>query len=362
MPDRYTRINAHGHLLPEPHEIPDFMRRQEIFWVDDDRTHMRQQGWARPVTDPSFFRMEKLAWMERMGIDHEVVLNLSQLYGNGLSRQLADDVLRFQNDFNARVQAEHPDKFTTGFVVQPAYTDLALREIERCVEELGLHLLCLPTHYLTPEGVWQSVADESVAPIFELANRYKLAVEIHPYDGPRMIQLRDRNWRFHLVWMCAQTADTYHLFTLLDFDDQYPDVRTCFAHGNQFGQINVGRRRQGYEGRPDLFEGTKHPDYSNRAGNLYFDTLVHDLLSLELLVRRQGDTQIVAGLDDPYPLGEMEDGKGGYPGKLLDDAVVSGLLTGEQRQRIWRDNVLAWLGAEARQRILTHAPALAANA
>ena len=25
------RINAHGHILPEPHQIPDFMRKKNCF-------------------------------------------------------------------------------------------------------------------------------------------------------------------------------------------------------------------------------------------------------------------------------------------------------------------------------------------
>ena len=60
------------------------MKEKGIFWVDKDRKYMLQKNWSRPVTDSSFFLDEKLAWMERYKIDHAVVLNLSQLYGNGL--------------------------------------------------------------------------------------------------------------------------------------------------------------------------------------------------------------------------------------------------------------------------------------
>ena len=64
-----------------------------------------------------------------------------------------------------------------------------------------------------------------------------------------------------------------------------------------------------------------------------------------MIVRRQGTTnQIMIGLDDPYPLGEMESvAQSSYPGKILDLAVDSGLITEEQRAAIWYDNVLSWL-------------------
>lgn len=341
---KIKRINAHGHLLPEPEDIPQFMKDKKLFWVDGNRKFMRQGTWKRPITDSSFFLAEKIEWMHKNEIDHEVLITLSQLYCNGLEKNLAYDVIRFQNDFHAQIQSEKSDLLTCGFVVQPAFMDKALKEIERAVSELNLKLLCLPTHFQNAKGEWISSADQSTIPIFELANKLKLAVEIHPYDAPKMIQLKDQFWRFHLVWMCAQTADHYHMFTLLDFANKYPDVRTCYAHGNQFGQVNIGRRMQGFYGRPDLFDGAKNPQESLGVQNVFFDTLVHDVDSLELLIKRQGVGQVVAGLDDPYPLGEMESVPNSYPGKVIDDAVKDKVITDEERKAIWSSNVERWLG------------------
>ncbi|MDB4727985.1 amidohydrolase [Saprospiraceae bacterium] len=346
------KINGHGHLLPYPEDIPNFMREKKIFWVDKDRKFMRQGDWKRPITDPSFFLQEKLEWMEKNEIQHEVVLNLSQLYCNGFERKMARDVIRFQNDFNAKVQHTHPNKFTTGFVVQPAYVEDALEEVERAVKTLGMNLLCLPTHFLDQNKEWTSVANPAVEPIFELANQYNLAVEIHPYDGPKIIGLKDQFWRFHLVWMCAQTADTYHFYTLLNYAEKYPNLRVCFAHGNQFGQVNVGRRVQGFDGRPDLFEGATHPNHSLKKSNLFFDTLVHDVYSFRLLKDRQGSAQIVSGLDDPYPLGEMESVPNCYPGKVIDEAVEFGFISEKERKDIWFENVVQWLYGDKREGFL----------
>ena len=92
---RKLRINGHSHLLPYPEEIPKFMKDKGIFWVDKDRKFMLQRDWKRPVTDSSFFLSEKLEWMDRNKIDHAVVLNLSQLYGNGLRVEEMKQALRF---------------------------------------------------------------------------------------------------------------------------------------------------------------------------------------------------------------------------------------------------------------------------
>ncbi|PCJ27192.1 MAG: amidohydrolase [Flavobacteriales bacterium] len=338
------RINGHGHILPEPNQIPQFMKDKKLFWIDEDKKFMCQGDWKRPITDPSFFLKEKLEWMDKYKIDHGVMLNLSQIYCNGWNRQDAKDAIQWQNDFNASVQHNNPDKFTCGFVVQPLYMDDALVEIERCVNELKLKLLCLPTHFLNQHNDWTSIADKSVFPIYELADKYNLAIEIHPYDGEKMVNLKDQYWRFHLVWMMAQSADTLHLYTLNDIPNKFKNIRTCFAHGCMLGIANYGRRLQGYDGRPDLFEGVENPRESLGHKNLFFDTLVHDSYTLELLKRRVGTSQILAGLDDPYPLGEMEGVGSSFPGRVIDFAVEVDILSQQEANEIWYDNVLRWLG------------------
>jgi aminocarboxymuconate-semialdehyde decarboxylase len=338
------KINGHGHILPEPNEIPKFMKERKLFWIDDDKKFMRQGDWARPITDPSFFFDDKIEWMEKHQIDHGVMLNLSQVYCNGWSKQEAHDAIRWQNDFNASVQQRRPDKFSSGFVVQPLYLDDALAEMERCVETLNMRVLCLPTHFLNKENEWLSVVDDSTMPIFEMADKYGLAIEIHPYDGEKMVALKDAYWRFHLVWMMAQTADTLHFYALKDLVNRFPNIRTCFAHGCMLGQANYGRRLQGFDGRPDLFTQTKDPRASLGHPNLFFDTLVHDSYTLQLLKIRVGSEQIVAGLDDPYPLGEMEGVANSYPGRVIDFAVEVDILSQNEADRIWYNNVLRWLG------------------
>ena len=133
---------------------------------------MLQKDWKRPVTDSSFLN-EKLEWMDRFNIDHAVVLNLSQLYGNGLRLEEMKKALRFQNDFNGKTQADYPSKFSCGFVVHPGFVRGACWEIERCVEELNLKLLCLPANYMDTIAIKERIFDEENHPIFELASKNK---------------------------------------------------------------------------------------------------------------------------------------------------------------------------------------------
>jgi aminocarboxymuconate-semialdehyde decarboxylase len=50
------------------------------------------------------------------------------------------------------------------------------------------------------------------------------------------------------------------------------------------------------------------------------------------------------GLDDPYPLGEMESKpQSSYPGKLLDLAIERNIISEKEYDDIWEHNVIQWL-------------------
>ena len=72
---------------------------------------------------------------------------------------------------------------------------------------------------------------------------------------------------------------------------------------------------------------------------------------LKLLVENQGSDQILVGLDDPYPLGEMESApQSSYPGKILDLAVERDIISQAQSDAMWEDNVLQWLYGNDQQK------------
>ena len=54
------RINGHGHVLPEPSQIPAFLKDKRLFWIDDDKKFMRQGDWSRPINGSGFFLKEKI--------------------------------------------------------------------------------------------------------------------------------------------------------------------------------------------------------------------------------------------------------------------------------------------------------------
>ena len=105
-----------------------------------------------------------------------------------------------------------------------------------------------------------------------------------------------------------------------------------------------------------MFEGKHHPRKAVGHKNIFFDTLVHDTGGLQLLIKNQTSKQVLMGLDDPYPLGEMESAQqSSYPGKILDLAIERNIITEDERDAIWEDNVIQWLCGNdeaAKQRLI----------
>ena len=122
-----------------------------------------------------------------------------------------------------------------------------------------------------------------------------------------MIALKNQYWRFHLVWMMAQCAGCVTSFTLRDLPNKFPNIRTSFAHGAMLGIANYGRRIQGFDGRPDIFDDFEDPRKTLGHKKIYFDTLVHDSHTLDLLKKRVGVSQIIMEVDDPFHLEKLRE-------------------------------------------------------
>ena len=48
-----------------------------------------------------------------------------------------------------------------------------------------------------------------------------------------------------------------------------------------------------------------------------------------------------------FPLGEIEGVGSSYPGRALDYAIETGMITQAEGKKIWHKNVLNWLGVKS---------------
>jgi|JI10StandDraft_1071094.scaffolds.fasta_scaffold20093_3 aminocarboxymuconate-semialdehyde decarboxylase len=348
----YPIIDGHGHILPEPSQIPKSISKAGYFnvitstlgqWMTQDFI-----GWRRPVSHGTFFKEPRLEWMEKHNIAHTILITLSQLYCNGIADdEAALDIMRFQNDFHVSLQEKHPLRFSCGFVGLPRLLDVTLIEMQRRYKE-GLKFLCLPTHYKRSDGQYISCTDENCQRIFALANELSLPIQFHPYDYEEIYNLADidTNWAGHKSPMPALTAHLFDRLITEGLHEKYPNVRFYFSHGNSVGLATIGRQQQAWLARPDLRkEGSKGPIEALSAKNIFVDSIVHDPDLIWLLKQKIGTSQIIHGIDSPYPLGDgidyLDDGV--YPGSTLDSAENEGYITAAEKRAMFQDNVFSWL-------------------
>ena len=96
------RINGHGHILPEPDQIPGFMKKKEVFWISKDRKFMHQKGWQRPIDHPSYFLDGRMEWLKQHHIKHEVIIPAPYLKGD--CSDLKSELLNYGVRFEVKTQ------------------------------------------------------------------------------------------------------------------------------------------------------------------------------------------------------------------------------------------------------------------
>ena len=109
--------------------------------------------------------------------------------------------------------------------------------------------------------------------------------------------------------------------------------------------VNENILKKQYYGAGDKYNGNDFIAVNYKFPNLSSNTVpIATYMAKKLIVKNQTSKQIIMGLDDPYPLGEMEsESQSSYPGKILDLAQDQKILTSEECDAIWDDNVLQWL-------------------
>ncbi|BBX67655.1 amidohydrolase family protein [Mycolicibacterium psychrotolerans] len=177
-----------------------------------------------------------------------------------------------------------------------------------------------------------------VAPMREIlgsAADLGLAVLVHPMQLPRP------EWSSHylanLIGNPVESATAAAALTLGGVLEEHPALRICLVHGGGCAPALVGRWEHGWQQRADVRgNGTRPPREMFAA--LWFDTLTHDVPTLNLLRAQADEGRLMCGSDYPFDMGTLD------PLQLphaagIDDAALEanaraflGLDTGEDHE------------------------------
>jgi len=186
--------------------------------------------------------------------------------------------------------------------------DLSVRELERCMKDLGLRGVEIGSHI----NDW-NLDNQNLFPFYEAAEELGAAVFVHPWD----MMAKDKMPKYWLPWLVGMPAETTLAICSMIFGgvlERFPKLKVCFAHGGGSFPFTIGRIEHGFNVRPDLVAIDNKVNPRNYLGKVWFDSLVHDPHALRYLVDLAGRDKVALGSDYPFPLGEH------HPGKLIESA------------------------------------------
>jgi aminocarboxymuconate-semialdehyde decarboxylase len=329
------KIDIHTHIIPG--NLPDFKKKFGYGGFISLEHH--KPCCARMMIDDKFFReIQDNCWdpsvrlhdCGRYCVDVQVLSTIPVMFNYWAKAEDTLEIAKFLNDHIAGVVREYPTRFVGLGTIPLQDPDLAVKELERCIKELGLAGVQIGSHV----NGWNLDAPE-LFPVFEAAQDLNAAIFVHPWD---MVG-KEKMQKYWLPWLVGMPAETSLAICSMIFGgvfERLPKLRVAFAHGGGSFPATIGRIEHGFNVRPDLCAVDNNVNPRSYLKRFYIDSLVHDPMKLDFLIKLMGAEQIAMGTDYPFPLGEPE------PGKLIesmpfDDRVKERLLSG---------TALEWLGME----------------
>lgn len=322
------KIDCHTHTLP---------RR----WLDlaerygDDRWPARRRIDAcsaeifvggrhfRTVPHTCWDVAARLEQMDSAGVAVQWLSTTPVMFGYWADPRRGAEMAAHVNDGIAEMVREAPERFVGLATLPLASTDLALRELERAVTELGLRGVEIGTNVAGRE-----LDDESLAPVFDAVADLGLPILVHPWD----VRGADRLARYNAMYTVGMPAETAYAATALLLGgvlERLPALRILLAHGGGALAGLLPRIDRGWETWPDR-RGTGRRRPAELARSLWADSMVGDGTNLGLVAERLGWDRIVLGSDYPFPFGERTAGEM-VERAALDEARREGVLWANAR-------------------------------
>ncbi len=243
----------------------------------------------------------RLADMDRMGIDIQAVSPAPFQYYYFAEPAFGAELARDVNDGIAHLTQQWPDRFVGIGTVPLQNADMAVIELERAVNKLGLRGIEINTHVNGKDLTDPSLGLEK---FFRKVDELGVALFMHPNGFTSAERLKDH----YLNNVIGNPLDTTIAVSHLIFDgvmERNPGLKILLAHAGGYLAHYWARMDHAHRARPDCRTVISKPP-SSYLEKFYFDTITFDPVMLANLIDRYGADHVLLGTDYPYDMGEED--------------------------------------------------------
>ena len=176
----------------------------------------------------------------------------------------------------------------------------ALRELERCADQLGMVGLIILAN------VNDVLLDDArFEPVWAELNRRQLPVLLHPTVPPGFDAMgMDKYGLIASLGFMVDTTLAVTRMVLAGVFERYPDWPLIVGHAGATLPFIAGRLDQCHRFIPDTRQFTSKPP-SHYLKRLYYDTVTYDVEALHLAYKLAGPERLLYGSDYPHNIGDM---------------------------------------------------------
>jgi len=298
--------------------------------TDDGKTKMWKGGKVFRVVEPNCFDPdERIRDCNSYNVDVQVLSTVPVMFSYWSKPEHGLEMARFLNDDLAETVKSNPKRFVGLGTLPLQSPDLAIQELRRCMQDLGMSGVQIGSHV----NDW-NLSDPGLLPVFEECERLGAAVFIHPWD----MMGQESMEKYWLPWLVGMPAETTRAICSMIFGgvfERFPKLKVCYAHGGGSFPMTIGRIERGFICRPDLCAVDNDVNPREYLGRFWIDSLVHDEKVLKYNIDLIGEDKICLGSDYPFPLGEVPE-----CGHLIDNSN----FPQELKEKLFEKNVLDFLG------------------
>ena len=284
-------IDAHAHLV-----APDALYAYRSQLIVSGGQH---DGYRAPITDEALAdsAASNVKKMDEVGTDVQLISPRPFLLINGTSRW--DDIVTWTEDNNntiARTVKLHPTRFRgVGALPQQAGrpVESVFGEIDRCVDELGFVGVLLNPDPSEGQNGSPPLGDPFWYPLYDKLCELDLPAHIHSGNCTNCRETYDEHF------IAEESLAISSIYRAGVFD-RFPDLKLMISHGGGAIPYQVSRWRSHRErNRAMGIIRQDAPTFDEILRKFWFDTVLHNQRSLELLFDVVGTDRCCFGTERP---------------------------------------------------------------